>query len=401
VGEGGARSATDDCMSRTALDPERRWASLEHAHRPAVLAVDDDREILDYFADALGDDCDVFTAANGSAALDLTQRRRIDVVLLDVLLPGMDGLEVLRRLRMSDAPPEVIVLSGIDNARMAVTALQYGAADYVTKPFDGPKLRTMILDAADRRRVSKAPTVVAPVADDTKTAILLAGTDIGGLAPVAIALGRQVVTCLASSAQLALALFAQFTPGLVVIEPSWPYLEWITLLHTIQVSARRCPVLVKVTTTGAEGFDAGPPVPDVVMVHPGDLNELLERIASLHGNGAGPLRLPRYRPAVVRAIRFMSRNYAASAVVADIARASGLSARRLAEVFRADTGSTVMEYLVGVRVEVARCLLAADGSRLQDVACRSGFSDSSHLSRVFLQQVGQRPGHYRRALTRR
>jgi DNA-binding response OmpR family regulator/AraC-like DNA-binding protein len=369
-----------------------------------LLAVHDDRDLLGYFEDALGDEFDVVTAADGSAALDLAQRRCIDVVLLDIVLPGMDGLEVLRRLRMSDAPPEVIVLSGIENARLAVTAMQYGAAEYVTKPFDGSALRAMILEACERRRQPRrrqpsAPAVVASTRGDAKAAVLVAGTDIGGLVPVAIALAGQVVTRLACNAQLALALFAELTPGLVVIEPSLPHTEWISLLRTIHVSARPCPVLVKVTTTGPSPFDT--PIPEIIVVHPRNVDELLERIGSLYGGRAGSLCLPRYRPAVLRAIRSMSGNYAASLGVADIARASGLSSRQLAEVFRADTGLTLMDYLTRVRVEVARCFLAANDSRLEDVAQRSGFSDSSHLSRVFMQQFGQRPGYYRRALARR
>ena len=382
-------------LSHPAPDREPPATSAEHRDRPRVLVVDDNPEILSYFADALDDDFDVFTASTAAAGLDLVHQRCIDVVLLDVVLPGMDGLEVLRRLRVTEPPPEVIVVSGLDNARVAVTALQYGAADYVTKPFDGPKVRAMILDACERRRASRAPTGGPFAAGHAKVGIILAGTDIGRLAPVALALGDQVVTRLACDPHVALTLFAELTPELVVIEPSSRPGEWIGLVRTIEASARRCPVLVTAPPTGVNAFDLGPSSPDIVVVPAGDLDDLLERIGSLCGARGDPLHLPRYRPAVVRALRFMSSNYAGSLSVADIARASGLSARRLAEVFQTDAGSSVMEHLKRIRVEVARSRLASDDTPLGDIARRCGFSDSSHLSRVFLEAFGERPGQYR------
>jgi two-component system KDP operon response regulator KdpE len=100
-----------------------------------VLVVDDDAQILRALRTSLkGRGFDVRTAPNGETALDVLAEDRFDLVILDLGLPGIDGQEVIRRLReWSDVP--VIVLSVREGQEQKVTALDAGADDYVTKPF--------------------------------------------------------------------------------------------------------------------------------------------------------------------------------------------------------------------------------------------------------------------------
>jgi two-component system, OmpR family, KDP operon response regulator KdpE len=100
-----------------------------------VLVVDDDAQILRALRTSLkGRGFDVRTAPNGETALDVLAEDRFDLVILDLGLPGIDGQEVIRRLReWSDVP--VIVLSVREAQEQKVTALDAGADDYVTKPF--------------------------------------------------------------------------------------------------------------------------------------------------------------------------------------------------------------------------------------------------------------------------
>jgi two-component system KDP operon response regulator KdpE len=100
-----------------------------------VLVVDDDAQILRALRTSLkGRGFDVRTAPNGETALDVLAQDRFDLVILDLGLPGIDGQEVIRRLReWSDVP--VIVLSVREAQEQKVTALDAGADDYITKPF--------------------------------------------------------------------------------------------------------------------------------------------------------------------------------------------------------------------------------------------------------------------------
>ncbi len=125
-----------------------------------VLVVDDEPQILRVMSTSLrGQGFDVLTASNGETALDELGRSTVDLVVLDLGLPGMDGQEVIRRLRSwSDIP--VIVLSVREAHGDKVAALDAGADDYVTKPFVIEELLARIR-AVQRRAVGEpAPSVL-------------------------------------------------------------------------------------------------------------------------------------------------------------------------------------------------------------------------------------------------
>lgn len=102
--------------------------------RPMVLIVDDEENIRDAIAFTLKrEGFDVLVAATGHEAIELA-RKQPDVVLLDIMLPGIDGMEVLRRLRAESNVP-VLMLSAKGDEIDRVLGLEIGADDYITKPF--------------------------------------------------------------------------------------------------------------------------------------------------------------------------------------------------------------------------------------------------------------------------
>ncbi len=106
------------------------------AHEAHVLIVDDQpmvREVLERYLRREG--FDVTTAADGQAALDSYEDRRPDLILLDLMLPKVDGLEVFRRLRKCGDPAAVIMLTAKGEETDRVVGLEMGADDYVAKPF--------------------------------------------------------------------------------------------------------------------------------------------------------------------------------------------------------------------------------------------------------------------------
>jgi two-component system KDP operon response regulator KdpE len=127
-----------------------------------VLVVDDEPQILRGLRTNLtARGYDVDTAADGERALDVAARHRPDVVILDLGLPGIDGLEVIRGLRAWTSVP-IIVLSAREQEPDKVAALDAGADDYVTKPFGMGELLAR-LRAAERRTVPVANGEVAVV----------------------------------------------------------------------------------------------------------------------------------------------------------------------------------------------------------------------------------------------
>jgi DNA-binding response OmpR family regulator len=104
-----------------------------------ILAVDDDPNNITIVEELLEDNYDLKTAASGQEALDIARDFRPDIVLLDIMMPGMSGYEVCRRLRERYTPEQTKII--MVSARAMVSELNEGydagADDYITKPFEG------------------------------------------------------------------------------------------------------------------------------------------------------------------------------------------------------------------------------------------------------------------------
>ncbi len=115
-----------------------------------ILVVDDEPQIRHSLQVNLKNkNYDVTTAASGEEALEAMARRKPDVVIVDLVLPSMDGIELTRRIR-EQSPVPIIVLSAIGDERKKVEALESGADDYVTKPFGMEELVARIRSALRR-----------------------------------------------------------------------------------------------------------------------------------------------------------------------------------------------------------------------------------------------------------
>jgi len=121
-----------------------------------ILVVEDEARIRNFLCRALAN-CgyDVSSASDGSAALELLEREAYDLVLLDLLLPGVDGFYVLRRLAEIRPSQEVLVLSALSDIESKVRCFELGAGDYVTKPFSFAELvarvRKRVRESRERR----------------------------------------------------------------------------------------------------------------------------------------------------------------------------------------------------------------------------------------------------------
>jgi DNA-binding NtrC family response regulator len=121
-----------------------------------ILVVDDEANVREMLRDgltALGHQ--VVTADSGMEALRLVDTRRFDVVLLDLRMPGMDGVAVMAELKSRGAEAEVVILTGDADLDSAVTAMRLGARDYLQKPVELPELDRCIRQVAESRRVKE------------------------------------------------------------------------------------------------------------------------------------------------------------------------------------------------------------------------------------------------------
>ena len=119
-----------------------------------VLIVDDETGIRDSLAGILTDEgYAASTVDSGEACLDLLRKTAFDVVLLDIWLPGIDGLEVLERIRELDNPPEVLMISGHGTIETAVRATKLGAYDFLEKPLSIDKTLILVKNAIDSKKL--------------------------------------------------------------------------------------------------------------------------------------------------------------------------------------------------------------------------------------------------------
>ncbi len=117
-----------------------------------VLIVDDEKDFVEMFSLRLeGEGERVSTAFNGVDALDLLDETPIDVVILDIRMPGIDGIETLRQIKARHPLVEVILLTGHGTTETAVEGMRLGAFDYLMKPADFDEINRKLRNALKRK----------------------------------------------------------------------------------------------------------------------------------------------------------------------------------------------------------------------------------------------------------
>ena len=114
----------------------------------SVLLVDDEKDFVESLAERLQlRDFNVATALNGDEAIKLVEENDFDVIVLDVKMPGKDGVETLKEIKNKEQLSQVIMLTGHATVKTAIEGMKSGAFDYLMKPTDTDELIEMINDA--------------------------------------------------------------------------------------------------------------------------------------------------------------------------------------------------------------------------------------------------------------
>jgi two-component system alkaline phosphatase synthesis response regulator PhoP len=128
-------------------------SSSNTRHRDTILVVEDDRALREGLAMNLGlQGYDVLTAADGEKGMKLAFDARPNLIVLDIMMPGWTGLNILEELRKRGEKVPVLILSALNTTPDKVTGLDLGADDYMTKPFDLPELLARIEVMLRRQR---------------------------------------------------------------------------------------------------------------------------------------------------------------------------------------------------------------------------------------------------------
>ena len=126
-----------------------------------ILVVDDQKGVCFSFKKILGKlGYTVITASSGEEAIELVTKSEPDLLIMDVMMPGIDGLETLKRLKEIDSKLVVIMMTAYSTTEKAIRAMELGAYDYLTKPFDNRLLTEIIENALEVRKKMSCPVAI-------------------------------------------------------------------------------------------------------------------------------------------------------------------------------------------------------------------------------------------------
>jgi DNA-binding NtrC family response regulator len=123
--------------------------------KPTLLIVDDEPGARESLEVILEDDYHVLSVGSGQEALKTLQQKPINLILLDVNMPDMDGLTVLRKIKEQDEEIDVIMVSALNQARKAVDAIKLGAYDYITKPYEPEDILSTVNRVISKQKLYK------------------------------------------------------------------------------------------------------------------------------------------------------------------------------------------------------------------------------------------------------
>ena len=373
-------------------------------NRPVVLIVDDDDGLRDALHLILDEEYAVVEAAHGRTALSMVRSERVDLVLLDILMPDVDGLEILQELKALEPDLPVIMMTGVKTVRTTVAAMKLGASDYLTKPFQEEELRAAIRRALEQHasRLSASVDRDRPGREAQRLRthrLLLVGGDPGWRASLAVTLARATSVETTAAFVDGLNRMLRFRPTCVVLNVGGSAGEAGRFLGALNAQLPACPVLV----LSDDPYLGTAPVWETLNIRgvlraPVSSGDLVSRIGELlppGGSLSGPW--PQLGESVSRTIDYLSSHFEADLTVDGIAEMIDISSSHLAHLFRSEIGMSVRDYLTRVRVTIAQDLLAHTDEKLESIAARLGFADTSHLAHVFQRITGNPPSTYRRS----
>jgi len=144
-----------------------------------ILIVDDEESVRYSFRKIFRDPgCSIVEAANGLEALSVIKKEAPDLVLMDIEMPGLNGLEAIQRVKAMHPQLPVIIITAFGTSERVIAAMKYGAYDYLEKPFDVDRLKALISEALEMKRLSDEDDSLEIRAADTHT-----GEQIIGMSP--------------------------------------------------------------------------------------------------------------------------------------------------------------------------------------------------------------------------
>lgn len=242
-----------------------------------ILVVDDDPEVLDTLKLYLQDNMQVVTARSGRQAVDYMETNTVDLILLDVEMPIMNGFITLERLRnlKSCINTPIIMVTGKNDKGTVIKCMTKGVDDYIVKPIDKVLLKEKIETVLNHKNYGEGKKVVLTIDDDMNY-----------LKTVRNYLCDQYNVIMINSAKLAMEYLAKYVPDVVLLDYQMPLYNGTAIMNRLQKEAatRDIPVIIVSGNLDMEAMQECVPYnPAAYIVKPVTKQILLETIKRVLG----------------------------------------------------------------------------------------------------------------------
>ena len=314
--------------------------------RTVVLIVDDDDGVRDALHVVLDEEYAVLEAAHGRTALDLVLSRPVDLVLLDILMPDVDGLEILQEIKALEPNLPVIMMTAVKTVRTTVAAMKLGASDYLTKPFQHDELLATIRRVLEERtgrlgaHAERGPPEREALPRTHR--ILFVGGAPGWRATLAVVVERVARVETTATLVDGLNRVLRFRPTCVILNVGRSTDEAARFLGALNAQSPACPVLV----VSDDAYLGEAPVWEALNIRgvvrpPVNAGDLMRQVGGVLPLNRANDAWPQLGESVSRTVDYLGHHFAEDLTVEGIAEIIDISSSHLAHLFRSEIGMSV------------------------------------------------------------
>lgn len=375
--------------------------------------------------------CEIVAEANGgAAALSIMESAKPDIILSDIRMPGMDGLEMARQAVELLPGVEIVFLTGFDDFSYAQQALKIGSADYVLKPTNPEELMQVIRRVGDKVRGRRASEQAERLFRQTRfrdSAALLSSKllydllmDSAGekerelflelkpdrvqsLAEYRVGLigleladgapedSRRMLVSLEEKLYQKAAVFTRVQDRIaVLLGEEAREGQWEGLLAELRIAAGSRPLAVGWSETHHN-------LGELSLAY----EEAEQALASHSGTAkaarlGGMPNLDKLKSELRETIAYIEEHYREDISLQDIASSVHMSESGFSRLFKKQTGVSYVEYVTQLRLEEAKKLLQQPDQKVYEVSLAVGYQDSKYFSQIFRKYTGETPTEFRK-----
>jgi two-component system response regulator YesN len=326
-------------------------------------------------------------AQNGQEALDILRSRRIDLLITDIKMPKIDGIELLKEVTRDKLCPCVVLLSDHEDFTYAKQGIQYGAFDYLNKPVNQDELAGMLKRARkfllqkkeEREFVNSLKSGLEEKLEDHLPVV--------ELEQLVEAFKVKSPDVMKNAGRLTDAIEAVFGDNMIMAGMVFKrtmaeltrqlsmYYQWLEKFVDVQKYKGIDFTGMGSAKEASESFQAS-------------VRELFETITGLeYGSNRGQIEN--------RISRHVLETVDNKVSIEGISKALYMNRKYLGEVFRQKTGELLIEYITRVKMKRASRLLVKNGLKTYEAALMMGYKDAEYFSRIFKKYMGMSPSKYR------